>query len=295
MSANASNGQHLHDMSQFDQLLICYVQRSGIIVTTALTATYVLFLLPVHIYVLYLGVKRWRRQSASKAASHSDFLAYHAVLVELIGIFGFVLVCCGIHAGLTNLTVTGIRLLAVQFVGQLLFQILTCTERYLAVVHPVAYMRQKNLRGIRIRNIIVGCSWLLCFSAIDLLSMKGLAANVATYFTLFSFSLVAVSFFSLSVLHILIRPRPAEVANNRQQVDQQKMKAFKMMMAILSVLVLKFASNIMSTTTYILISDFVSQCVVWMATMWVNIPSTLVIPLLYLQRQRKAQCCNHRK
>lgn len=293
MSANASNGPYTHDLPQFDQMFICYIQRSGIIITTALTVTYVLFLLPVYICVLYLGFKRWRRQST--AASHSDFLAYHAALVELISVLGFILICCGIHAGHTKLTVAGIRLSAVQYSGQLLFQILTCAERYLAVVHPVAYMRQKNSGGTRIRNIIVGCSWLLSFSAISLLSIQGHDANVAVYFLILGSSLAAVLFFSFSVLCILIRPRPAEVANNRQQVDQQKVRAFKMMMAILSVLVLKFASNLLSTTTYILISHFVSQCNVWFSTQWMNIPSMLVIPLLYLQRQRKAQSCKHRK
>lgn len=295
MSANASHGPHPHDLSQFNVMLICSAQRSGLINNTALTVTYILFLLPVHIYILYLGVKRWRRQSASTAASHSDVLAYHAVLVELICISGFVLVCCGIHASHTNLAFIGFRLLTVQFVGQLLFQILTCAERYFAVVHPVAYMRQKNQRGIRIRNIIIGCSWLLCFSAINLLAIEGLVANVVVYFTLLGSSLVAVSFFSFSVLYILIHSRPAEVANNRPQVNQLKIKAFKMMMVILSVLVLKIASNLVSTTTFALMQDLASQCYMWMATLWMNIPHTLVIPLLYVQRQRKAQCCHHRK
>lgn len=295
MSLNASNGPSPYSQTQFHQMLFCYYQKSGMIMTTALTVTCILFLVPVYTCVLYLGFKRWRRQSARAAASHSDFLAYQAVLVELISVSALILVCCGIHAKHTNLTVTGISISAIQFAGELLFQILTCAERYLAVVHPVAYMRLKNTRGIRIRNIIVGCCWLLCFCAIGMLSIKGHMANAAVYFTLLASSLAVVSFFSFSVLHVLIRPRPAEVANNRQQVDQQKMKAFKMMMAILSVLLLKLASNLFSTLTYIFFSDFPSQCNSWMAAQWVNIPSTLVIPLLYVQRQRKAQCCKHRK
>lgn len=293
MSPNGSSGFYPYNEAQFGLMLKCYVQKSGIIITTALTVTYVLFLLPLYIYILHLGFQRWRRQST--AASHSDFLAYNAVLVELFGVLGFIFICCGIHTGQTYLSVTGIKMTAVQYMGQLLFQSLTCAERYLAVVHPVAYMRQKNSRGIRIRNIIVGCSWLLCFSFMSLMLIKGNVTNTVLYFVLLTFSIVTVSFFSCSVLYVLIRPRPAEVANSRQQVDQQKMKAFKMMMAIFSVLVLKLASSIFSTATYTFLTDYTLQCHLWLATLWTNIPSTLVIPLLYMQRQRKAPCCPHRK
>lgn len=295
MSVNASNGQHPHDQPMLYEMLFCYVQKSGIISTTAFIVTYILFILPVYIYVLYLGFKQWRQQSAGAAASHSDFLAYQAVFVELTSLLGTILVCAGSHAKHTALAVVGIRLLGVQFTGQLLFQILSCAERYFAVIHPVAYMRQKNSRGIRIRNVVVGFCWLLCFSSISLQSVEGAVANAVIYYALLASSLAAVSFFSFSVLYVLIRPRPAEVAHNRQQVDQQKRKAFKMMTAILSVMLLKLANNLLSTTTYVLITDPAAHCKLWMFTLWTNIPSTLVIPLLYVQRQRKAQCCDHRK
>lgn len=295
MSVNASEGTRPHDLPQLHQMLICYIQKSGIIMTTVLTVAQILFLLPMYIYVLYLVFKRWRWQSAGTAVNHSDFLTYHAVLVELISVSGLVLICCGIHAEHTNLMKAGVSLTAVQFAGQLLFQILTCGERYLAVVHPVTYMRLKDARGIRIRNFIVGCSWLLCFSTIGLMYIKGHVANFALYFTVLGSSLVVVSSFSFSVLHILIRPRAAEVAKKRRQVDQQKIRAFKMMMAILTVLALKFATSIVSTVTYTFILDFSTQCYLWMGTRWADIPSTLVIPLLYVQRQRKAQSANNKK
>lgn len=295
MSVNASDGTRPHELPQLHQMLICYIQKSGIIMTTVLTVVQILFLFPIYIYVLYLGFKRWRRQSAGTAVNHTDFLTYHAVLVELISVSGSILICCGIHAEHTNLAKAGIGLTGIQFAGQLLFQILTCGERYLAVVHPVTYMRLKDARGIRIRNFIVGCSWLLCFSMTGLMYIKGQVANVAVYFTVLGSSSVVVSFFSFSVLHILIRPRPAEVAKKRRQVDQQKIRAFKMMMAILTALMLKFATGIVSTATYSFISDFPTQCILWMGTRWVDIPCMLVIPLLYVQRQRKAQSGNNEK
>lgn len=50
--------------------------------------------------------------------------------------------------------------------GEILFHILTCVERCLAVVHPVPYLRLKNKRGVRIQAVSTGCVWLLRFVGI---------------------------------------------------------------------------------------------------------------------------------
>ncbi|KAJ4945014.1 hypothetical protein JOQ06_013553 [Pogonophryne albipinna] len=45
--------------------------------------------------------------------------------------------------------------------GESLFHVLTCLERYLAVVRPIIYLRLRNVQGVRIRNISIGLS-VLC-------------------------------------------------------------------------------------------------------------------------------------
>ena len=98
------------------------------------------------------------------------------------------------------------------------FHMLTCVERYLAVVHPVIYLSLRRERGIRIRNISFGCVWLLSFGA-SLISFDNVLVNMDV--SLFIFSLFVISFCSLSVLCVLIRPGPVEQGGDREIVKAE--------------------------------------------------------------------------
>lgn len=284
MSVNASSSVPL----TFNQIFPCYRMTGGTVIITLLAATSIFFLLPLYIFVLYLGFKRW--QSTGTAVSHSDFFIYNVVLVELLSVLGFTIICCGLYSDLVSMARPGNYLLFIHFIGQLLFHILTCLERYLAVVHPITYVSLKNAKGIRMRNIAVGCSWLLCFSALGFLYIQNEAANVVS-FTLAVLSLIVISFFSLSILCILIRPRPVEVGKRRQQVDQSKLRAFNTVMAILIVLLLKLIGNIIGIWVYASknLND-ATECAMWLCSLWSNVPSMLLLPLLYLMRQKNLSC-----
>lgn len=212
MSVNTSSS----DLLKSDQIFRCNSLAGGTVTITLLTAPSIFFLLPLYIFILYLGFKR--RQSTGTAVSHSDFFTYN-LLVELLSVLGFTLICCEVYSDLAGMALAGISLLFIHFIGQLLFHILTCLECYLAVVHPITYVSLKNAKGIRTRNIAIGCSWLLCFSALGFLYILNEAANVMS-FTLAVLSLIVISFCSFSILCILICPRPVEVGERRQQVDQ---------------------------------------------------------------------------
>lgn len=269
------------------------MRAGGTLTITLLTATSIFFLLPLYIFVLYLGFKRW--QGTGTAVSHSDFFTYNAVLVELLGILGFTIICCGVYSDLANMALVGISLLFIHFIGQLMFHILTCLERYLAVIHPIIYMSLKNAKGIRTRNIAVGCSWLLCFSALGFLYIRNEPANVMCL-TLAILSLIIISFCSFSILCILIRPRPVEVCKRRQQVDQSKLRAFYTVMAILGVLLLKLIGNLVVATCVYASKklDDAAECAMWLCVVWTNLPSMLLLPLLYLMRQKNL-CCRCKK
>lgn len=280
------------NLLMFDQIFRCYSLAGGTVTITFLTTTSIFFLLPLYIFVLYLGFKRW--QSTGTAISHSDFFTYNVVLVELLSISAFTIICCGVHSDHARMVLAGISLLFIHFIGQLLFHVLTCLERYLAVVHPITYVSLKNAKGIRMRNIAVGCSWLLCFSALGFLYIQNAAANVVS-FTLAVLSLIIISFCNLSILCILIRPRPVEVGERRQQVDQSKLRAFNTVMAILGVLLLKLIGTIIGTSAYASkMVDEATKCAMLLCSLWANLPSMLLLPLLYVMRQKNL-CCRCKK
>ncbi|CAJ1048238.1 hypothetical protein GBF38_004938 [Xyrichtys novacula] len=130
----------------------------------AIFLCYILFFLPLLISVLYEGYRRWRKQhsgTTSGTASHADVFTYHMVAMELISVCGSCFYCYGESSNHMVVFMVGMYLWFIIVPGQSLFHILTCVERYLAVVHPVTYLRLKQSGGVRIRNITIGCVWLI--------------------------------------------------------------------------------------------------------------------------------------
>ncbi|KAL7375679.1 hypothetical protein ABVT39_021978 [Epinephelus coioides] len=260
------------------------------IISVAFTVTKFLLLHPLSILVLYLGHQRWRRQR-STTMSHSDFFTVQMAAMELISQSGWVLFCCGYYADRPVMSIVGMYLCFIIFPGQTFFHILTCVERYLAVVHPVTYLGLRHSAGVRIRNISTGCVWLLCFGWIGVTALYMPEFPIIPFLSFLIFSLFVVSFCSLSVLHVLIRPGPGEVGGDREQVHQSKQRAFHTIMAIMGVLCLMFvgilvcvaldASPLLSST---------DGCVVMISAIWFSLPSSLVLPLLFLHRAGKLQC-----
>ncbi|TNN35400.1 hypothetical protein EYF80_054436 [Liparis tanakae] len=233
MAANSSsNDSLLHANSTLS--MYCFFTKQNSLIFYMFSVTTILLFLPLFILVLYLGFQR--SSSSSAVMSHTDSFTYHLTSIELIGVLGFIISCCAVYWKQVSVFKLGFFLMNVTWSGQLFFHMLTCVERYLAVVHPVTYLGLRRERGVRIRTVSVGCVWLLCF---------GMAAiEISLDFTWLSlclliFSVIVISFCSLSVLYILIRPGPGEQGGDRERVDQSKRRAFYTIMAILGVLLLR--------------------------------------------------------
>ncbi|KAJ4948207.1 hypothetical protein JOQ06_019744 [Pogonophryne albipinna] len=228
----------------------CLTSRPGYLIFTSAYITITLLILPLCIFVLYLGFQRWRQQSStSSTTSHSDIFTFHMVLMELVDYSGITLVILGFHLVNENATSAGLIITLLPWYGRAYFHVLTCVERYLAVVHPVTYLNLKGQRGVRIRNICIG----------------------------------------MSVLHVLIHPGPGEQGGDRTIVDQSKRRAFYTIVAILGVLLLRSCGN-MALVVLIVFNE--GLCVMMVYESWITLPSSLVLPLLFLHRAGKLSCCN---
>ncbi|KAL3046053.1 hypothetical protein OYC64_004126 [Pagothenia borchgrevinki] len=254
LDSPSSNDSLLHQI--LPKEMECLISRPGSLIFLSFYITITLLILPICIFVLYLGLQRWRQQSStSSTTSHSDIFTFHMVLIELLGFLGFTLCVYAVYVKNYKMLSVGFVVSFFTWYVQNSFHILTCVERYLAVVHPVTYLNLKGQRGVRIRNICIGCVWLLSFA------MSYLPDDFSLVFDLglMIFSMIVVSFFSLSVLCILIRPGPGEQGGDRTIVDQSKRRAFFTIVAILGVLLV----------------------------------SSLVLPLLFLHRVGKLACCKN--
>ncbi|MEQ2161624.1 hypothetical protein GOODEAATRI_011327 [Goodea atripinnis] len=216
---------------------------------TAFLVTRAVLVVPFAIWILYLGCQRWRQQKCSvKLMSHCDIITYHMVLMQLTEAPGLVVFLIGYIV--PSLSAVGFSILSLTIVGEILFHVLTCVERYLAVIHPVTYLKLKNTSGVLMRNMCVGGVWLFA-----------LAWGALVIF--------------LSVLRVLVRPRPGGVGGDRG--DQSKKKAFKTILTITGALWLLFTGYfvcfVLKVSTSLSYSDWclVATCIVCLVALHVRL------------------------
>lgn len=255
---------------------------------TAFAFTSVLILLPLYIFILYKGVQQWRQQRSSTSMSHSDVFTYHMVVIELLSVLGTILITVGAYTELEWVTYTGVIILSMNYTGQLLFHVLTCGERYLAVVYPIIYMKLKNEKGIRIRNITIGCFWLLCITWGATLQMHTKKSFDFTHLFFMTLVLIFILMVNLSILWVLVRLGPRGEGGRRQHRDSSKLRLLFTTTAILGVVLLKIFWSISSIAVLDLgHTEDAKMCSFTVSVVWINIPSSLVLPLLFLQKARK--------
>ena len=173
---------------------------------------------------------------------------------------------------------------SVAFPGQLFYQCLTSIDRYLAVVHPIIYLRLRNRNAVKIIYISSGFALLLCAAVFFVMYECAFELLNIPVLSLFVLSLIVVSFCSLSVLHALKRPVPGEGGG----ANQFKQRAFYTTMAILAVLLLWFVGILVGYA--LSISKAVDSCLPIAIGYFFSLPGNLVIPLLFLHRVGKLPC-----
>ncbi|KAJ4945009.1 hypothetical protein JOQ06_013548 [Pogonophryne albipinna] len=289
MSVNSSSFADLPPPPNFfsnsSDFSICTNTKSFIYIFSAFSLN-IIFLTPLLIFVLYLGFQKSRKpRSSSTATSHSDHFTYHSIFMQLVEYNGTAFFFIGRNINSLKMVDVGVALLSVVSSGQALFHLLTCVERYLAVVHPVTYLGLRQGGGVRIRNISIGCVWFLGLVCLAASFLSGQELSRILYSCITCLSLSGVTFCSVSVLCVLNRPRPGEGGGNKEHTDQSKQRAFYTIMGIMGVLLLRLGVNVITNIMY---NDF---CVALISNLWSGLPSSLVLPLLFLHRVGKLQCC----
>lgn len=251
-----------------------------------------IFLLPLFIVILSLGVHRWRQQQ-QRTKTHSDVFTVHIVVAELIGVAASTIICSASITRMKAVVVIGFYFYnAYQFLI-LSFHMLTCVERYLAVVHPIVYVGLRKEKGVRMRNASIALTWFLTFAeaGINFMTIESFSIYMTIVSTL---HLTAVSFCSFSVLCALFQSNPNR-EGGRRHIDTLKLRAFYTLFLVLGALLLKFGFNTSAVVVfYFLDVDEHYRCVLWLSSFWFSLPSILVAPLLFLQREGKL-CCRSRR
>jgi len=164
-----------------------------------------------------------------------------------------------------------------------LFQCLMCVERYLAVVHPVTFLKYKPLRYRVTCSVIV---WMASFGLSGISNYFFILQPMLYFFLLLAqfFIFLSIQLFCLvAVLRALKQSGPGERGRERQEENQMKRRAFYLILITTMTMVILYAPCIIlmaigsldSTNTFFLIS------LVFFTV------AGLVQPLLFLYRVRK--------
>lgn len=287
-----------HNTSNKSSLNSCFNSTPGSSIFTTFTVINILLLLPLSIFILSFGFQRWRKQRCSATMNPMnsiDVFTYHMVAMEMIGICSSIVCCCGAFTDHQKMVGVGCNMFAIISCVKMFFHVLTCVERYVAVVHPMTYLSLGQTSGVMIRNVSIGSVWLICSGLIALRILISRNFNMILFFCNLVFSLIVSSFCSLSVLRVLTRPGPGEEGGNKEKADNLKQRAFITITAIMAVLLLRFGGNLvcMALASSSVLSDSVS-CVVQISGIWFCLPSSYVLPLLFLHRAEKLLCYKYK-
>ncbi|XP_055359107.1 uncharacterized protein LOC129603146 [Betta splendens] len=135
MTFNASTS------SLLPPFLICFSARTGFLLFSSFVFSYVLFL-PLFFFIIFLAVRQWReqrRRSTAARTTHSDFFTYNVVVLELVCVLGFCLLCAGLCIEGQIVQLVAVFFISIPTPTHILFHLLTCVERYLAVVQPISF------------------------------------------------------------------------------------------------------------------------------------------------------------
>ncbi|CAI5685982.1 unnamed protein product [Oreochromis niloticus] len=297
MSANSSfSSQSTLDLNlssmntSISLYVLCLISKPSSYIYRAFSITAIFLVLPVCILILQHGLQEWRKKGSTfmEVLSHSDCFTYNIIIMDLFAVLSSIFTYCGIV--MNNLKILSLPMIFYSFscFGQVFFHILTCVEHYMAAVHPITYRSLRKERWVRIRNISIGCVWLLCFALTGFIMINDIILAIVNI-CLVTLSITVSSFCSLSVLCVLIHSGPREESRNRDRVDQSKKRAFYTIVTILGMLALKSLWDLNWSVVYI--TGGLNGCILMSWGSWFNIPSNLLLPLLFLYRKGKFVCC----
>ncbi|XP_026094150.1 P2Y purinoceptor 8-like [Carassius auratus] len=203
----------------------------------------ILFGLPTHSYITWLII--------TGTGVASDFfnlnLSFCEIGICLNSLFTLIYYCTEL-SHLISLAWFSSGLL---ITGRPLFQCLICVERYLAVVHPVTFLKYKPLRY---RVICCTVAWIITLGSCLCCMFISQFKTVYTYFHLVQFLLfLCIQLFCLvAVLRALKQSGPGERWRKKEEENHMKRRAFYIILITTVTMSIVYIPNIVSGLSFIL-------------------------------------------
>nr|XP_055035564.1 C-C chemokine receptor type 8-like [Misgurnus anguillicaudatus] len=242
----------------------------------------VLFGLPAHSYVIYLII------TGSESRTASEFYKLNLSVCE-IGI------CLNCAFRMPAVWFSGFKellsfFLGLSVTGRPLFECLICVEHYLAVVHPVTFLKYKPLRY---KVICCTAVWIITLaSCLSIMFLLVYVHDLAVHTLVFLIqSLVYFSiqlFCCVAVLRALKQSGPGERGRERDEENHMKRRAFHLILITTVKMFITYLLFVFTALFRIMTQTYVEES--YLSNL-VFVLAGFVHPVLYLHRSGKL-CCS---
>ncbi len=183
-------------------------------------------------------------------------------------------------------------MLGFDVTGHPLFQCLICVERYLAVVHPVNFLKYKPLRY---RVICCSAAWIITLGSCLICMNNFLTEYMYMWFLSMQFLLFLFiqMFCCVAVLRALKQSGPGERGREKVEENHMKRRAFNLILMTTVNTVISFAPLTITALIFIVTQHFL--LILWSVGSICFMLAGFLPPVLYLHRLGKVSClsiCN---
>ncbi|XP_051721342.1 C-C chemokine receptor type 8-like [Ctenopharyngodon idella] len=241
-----------------------------------------MFGFPTHSYVIWLIITGARSGVASEFfVLNLSFCEVGSSLNAMFGLLSHLF---------SSLTILTLFLQGLGITGRPLFQCLISVERYLAVVHPVTFLKYKPLRY---RVICCTAAWIITLSS-SLLFCIFIVVSLKTepyiWFSSTAFLLLfSIQLFCLvAVLRALKQSGPGERRREREEKNHMKKRAFYLILITTMNMIILYVPFIITGFFVILTQQEIVNF--WFPAYLFYVLAGFVQPVLYLQRAGKLSC-----
>ncbi|XP_058615323.1 C-C chemokine receptor type 8-like [Onychostoma macrolepis] len=241
---------------------------------------YFLFGLPTHSYVT------WLISTGTGSGVASEFFMLNLSVCEIVNsLNGLIFVLSVWFASLLTLETF---LIGLTITGRPAFQCLMCVERYLAVVHPVNFLKFKPLRY---RVICCTAAWIVSLGSC-LCSMSTLLSQSIVQIWFMTVQLVLVLsiqlFCLVAVLRALKQSGPGERGKKRVEENHMKRRAYHLILITTVNSVILYVPFAITALFTILSGNNIKA--LWITCLILYVLGGFVQPVLYLQHTAKLSC-----
>ncbi|XP_042567363.1 hydroxycarboxylic acid receptor 2-like [Cyprinus carpio] len=235
--------------------------------------------LPTHFYVIWLII------TGTGSGIASEFFILNLSVSEICNSLNCLIFLLSIWY--SSLLILQLFLIGISITGSPLFQCLMCVERYLAVVHPVTFLKYKPLRYRVICSIVV---WVITLGSCLCCIYISVSSNINghTWYIMLQFILyLSIQLFCLvAVLRALKQSGPGERKIERE--NHMKRRAFNLILITTVNMVVLYVPSIISALFTNLTKLNIKG--VWAPSLICYVLAGFMQPVLYLHRNGKLSC-----